>query len=214
MIDKFNFENLLKPHTYTYKNIGIIGSENTNLIKTILNHLSPLVHHVYIFSSHIETDYIEPGVNMYKEFSERVLENIMNDQIKIKRKIDENIIEDYKKKRVVIVLDDISKENDILNWIIMCGCHFYITLIVAVNSPLSVPIKLRDNMCCITTGLNTVKRLKLFHKHYLHDIEYSKFLKIYESIMKEKYSFMIIIDNFWVNDSNLNQHLFYGKNNY
>lgn len=223
-IDKFNFKNLTK-NKNPYRNYALIGptqSGKTTVIKTILYYLSPLIRYVVIVSASAQMDNeykgMIPDIYTYENYSEDVISNILDDQMTLKKKIEDHICPENVKKMVVIIFDDIIgteskwKKNELMDKIMTAGRHFYISFIISVQNPIFVPAKMRENMgYTIATSINTEKRMKTFYEQFVKNCRYDTFLKIYKTIMKEKYNLIVLDNATGGNTDKLNKYLFYGR---
>ncbi len=191
------------------------GSGKSILTKHLLSYYSKSFHKVYIASGTEEvTNYylktgIVPESSIFNDYSEAWGQSLIDG---LKR--ENSGIEEHKKKKVLLVLDDLVSTNNLcasktLNFIVTCGRHLGLSLIITSQYIHLVSTIIRENSDFIMCGQQSVESIKLLSAKYRNcQLSAKEFINYYDD-STENYNFFVINCNSVKNKKNINE--LYGK---
>mgnify|MGYP003339041376 CR=1 FL=1 len=153
--------NLLTPNR-TIVTIGKRGSGKSVLIRDILYHYR-YIPEVVLFSATEESNSgfsdIIPSVFIYNDFSEKVLQKIIDRQRELATRLSK---EEMKRHAILIVLDDMAYSNFLrgkaIKQLFFNGRHSHITCIISLQYSLDIPASLRGNIDILFTFKDVMKK--------------------------------------------------------
>lgn len=185
------------------------GSGKSILTKHLLSYYSKSFHKVYIASGTEEVTnfYLKTGIvpdtSIFNDYSEAWGQSLI-DGLKRENSGTEN------QKKVLLVLDDLVTTNNLcssktLNFIVTCGRHLGLSLIISSQYIHLVSTIIRENSDFIVCGQQSQESIKLLSAKYrLGNITSKEFLNLYDN-STEDYNFLIINCNSVKNKKNINE---------
>lgn len=189
------------------------GSGKSVLTKHLLSYYSKSFHKVYIASGTEEVTnfYLKTGIvpesSIFNDYSEAWGQSLI-DGLKRENSGVEN------QKKVLLVLDDLVTTNNFstsktLKFIVTCGRHLGLSLIISSQFIHLVGTVIRENSDYIMCGQQSVESIKLLSAKYRNSqLTTKEFINYYDD-STENYNFFVINCNSVKNKKNINE--LYGK---
>lgn len=188
--------------------IGTRGSGKTVIIKYFLyyNHKRIRIPMLISATAQLEGDFkgVLPDLFIYENYDPDKIQLLINDQMQVKKKYENGIVNPRIKKHSVLIMDDIvgtdkiwKKDKGFKNTF-FAGRHYWLSNIVSVQTPMQIPPEYRDNIdYVIVTSITTDKRKRSLYDNFWDSRygTYKEFNTVFKKILSKKYNFMVI-DNY------------------
>jgi len=174
--------------------IGQTGSGKSILIKDFLMHhsyfrtvvcISPTESLNRTYSAHI------PAITIHDKFSSLLIEKVIQRQKDIVDRCENDPAYENADPRCLIIMDDIMDDtswikDEGIQKIFYSGRHYRITLLVALQYALGIPIKLRTNIDYVFFTMEPKRtNVERYNKHYVGIIKkFDKFADIFYSCVE------------------------------